>query len=1136
MAYALPTQWGRVMLQTGVFRQVAHHERADHGRKQGQAAAFVSLAWALAIALTALIVTNAFPARADNGITEQQARDERRAVSRAAFVAEIKSSPYGLDSLVQISAATDAMKQGRPAQEVSDRARDASRQFNALRRGTPGDREGNQGFIAPIGKMLGGLALSPMAPGPGAALGLAGLAEFSERFTGYVVDRQTRREAKNVTLNKAVESYVDEYLQYYDSQPMDRRRALYGSLRNTLPGIDPGILRGMDPDLSPSESADAFINASPALARHQDLLTRMRDSEISLDTKIDEARDAIASTMEETRESLRQDIQIMADRLEDRASIRSSQLDGLQEFLQQEQIERINRQQQQAEHIRQQQADQIKVEGLRAAGYVLTTVVGIADEEAGKNLSAVVNFTFDLYDAVDTFEKVSGEFGGLTSFAAAALTGDFLSAGLKLVSAFIDTGPTADEMILEEVGKLREQVESVRREMHGRFDHVDARLAAIHQDLREGMWKLEELLRSGNRDILRALSTIREGLENHERSMQGILHAVLGQAERIIVRQDAHALERCSQLRYTTDTDGIEERQFADCLAGFHAIATTDAFETDQMDVGMFLELSEGRRDLANSSDRLSNAAFQGFKNLSSDASLPASVVGPMAWFSLADRTDRFMLDWKHYAAPLVNIDTPYRLKMRLFRENLRAWMHELESDYQNFRNGRGSAIGSLLDGLRKGVRVLAWREHVREEPVSNEWPGEEKEYIRSQQRMDEYENLVNYVRERFPGREDRIDYVPYRFDYEDEKAGDYLLEKTRIRRCIPRGSARDEAQEEGECRRDGMPLDKIHSSWGEREDDVKSEIWEAFVQGFERNYVLSRMGAANLIDGIEIYSGGVFGGDSADQEDWDTGDGRLDYEYRREVEINVVVRASCFVDGYYHYRGRRGDDLDFDVYINRIFDFLERESMNWRASRWRDQFYLENDRQRLIRIDPEPGLRDLDDYYKKALRDLRRDVRDDHGEGEDCGEEVENRMKLAYRHLSNKMYERMEDDPDFQSYRRRAEEYSVYLQSWLSIMLRDMTGRSRIAEAVVAGEWVLPTVDQVWKQVQDEDGYVWNLRNRYTDVLDEFEEALRSPLFENVMNEGAGDVDLMQTLFLGIDDVDPVGSASPTPVTVRGE
>ena len=1104
----------------------------------------------------ALITTTThFPARADDGIAERQAKEERWAVRRAALIAEIKSNPYGLDSLVQMGAATDAMKQGSSAQEVSDRARDASRQFNALLRGIPGNREGNEGFIAPIGKMLGGLALLPMARGPGAALGLAGLADFSERFTGYVVDRQTRREAKNVTLNKAVESYVDEYLQYYDLQPMDRRRALYGSLRNTLPGIDPAILRGMDPDLSPSESADAFINASPALARHRKLLARMRDSEISLDTKIDEARDAVASIMEETRESLRQDIQIMADRLKDHASIQSSQLDGLQEFLQHEQVERINRQQQQAEHIRQQQTDQIKIEGLRAAGYVLTTVVRIADEEVGKNLSAVVNFTFDLYDAVDTFEKVSGEFGSLTSFAAAALTGDFLSAGLKLVSAFIDTGPTADEMILEEIGKLREQVESVRREMHGRFDRVDERLAVIHRDMREGMWKLEELLRSGNRDILQALSTIREDLESHEGRMQSILREVLGQAKRIIVRQDAYALESCLQLKYITNTGSIAERQFTDCLARFHAIATADTFETDQMDVGRFLELRKRRGDLASFSDRLSNAAFRGFKMFSPDASLPAYVVGPLAWFSLADRTDQFMLDWPQYAASVDSAATSYSGKMNRYREDLRTYARALENDYEKFRSRDSSAIGALFAELRSGGRALDWEEHVvKDRPLSDQWLGEEEEYIESQRSMGEYEDLVDYVRDRSPDGVDFISYAPYRFDYHDEEAGDRLREKTGIHECIQRGYAPDEAAEAGECPRGGgMRLSEINGIWADDPKDVQSEIWEAFVRGFEGNYLLSRMGAAGLIDHIDIYYGGVSGGDGADRDDWDRDHGTLFYEYKLEVEINAVIRATCFEDGYEIYHGDGSDAVRLLLNIDNIFHAFAAESDFWTVDMYREVFYRENPRQGLIEIflsfyqpttafDMAFAVRPQTTYYyEDALRELKRGVRDewraaDYDETKYCVKDIEDGMKSAYRHLSDEIYTRMEGDSDFRSYRKQAEEYSVYLHSWLSIMLRDMTGRSRIAEAIVGGELVLPTVDQVWEQIQQEGGYAWDLRSRYIDILDEFEKALRSPLFEDIVNEGAGDVDLMQTLFLGIDDVEPVGSASPIPVAVRGE
>ena len=45
------------------------------------------------------------------------------------------------------------------------------------------------------------------------------------------------------------------------------------------------------------------------------------------------------------------------------------------------------------------------------------------------------------------------------TLASFALTGNVVGASLMLMNAFGDSGPSADEIIIEELGKLREEVQ-----------------------------------------------------------------------------------------------------------------------------------------------------------------------------------------------------------------------------------------------------------------------------------------------------------------------------------------------------------------------------------------------------------------------------------------------------------------------------------------------------------------------------------------------------------------------------------------------------------------------------------------------------------------------------------------------------
>jgi hypothetical protein len=65
------------------------------------------------------------------------------------------------------------------------------------------------------------------------------------------------------------------------------------------------------------------------------------------------------------------------------------------------------------------------------------------------------------------------------------MTGNVLGAVMNVVSLFGPQQPTPEQMILEEIGKLRQQVDQLRTEMHTRFDQVDKQLTTIYSTMHE---------------------------------------------------------------------------------------------------------------------------------------------------------------------------------------------------------------------------------------------------------------------------------------------------------------------------------------------------------------------------------------------------------------------------------------------------------------------------------------------------------------------------------------------------------------------------------------------------------------------------------------------------------------------------
>ena len=65
----------------------------------------------------------------------------------------------------------------------------------------------------------------------------------------------------------------------------------------------------------------------------------------------------------------------------------------------------------------------------------------------------------------------------VTSLSTVVMTGsNVLGAVMSVVALFGEGEPTPDQMILEEIVKLRQQVDQLRTEMHDRFDQIDIQL------------------------------------------------------------------------------------------------------------------------------------------------------------------------------------------------------------------------------------------------------------------------------------------------------------------------------------------------------------------------------------------------------------------------------------------------------------------------------------------------------------------------------------------------------------------------------------------------------------------------------------------------------------------------------------
>ncbi|MET7472671.1 hypothetical protein [Micromonospora sp. NPDC005211] len=147
---------------------------------------------------------------------------------------------------------------------------------------------------------------------------------------------------------------------------------------------------------------------------------------------------------------------------------------------------------------------QVAIDAAESAVTILATLAGFADEKAGKEVLAIGKAAVGIATAINKYLptvaglSLSDAIGSLSTV---VLTGNVLGAVMTLLPMFMGSGPSEHELVMQEIGKLREQVGELRTEMHERFDRVEAMLSAIYDDIMSVLLRMRDDLSGVIRDI-----------------------------------------------------------------------------------------------------------------------------------------------------------------------------------------------------------------------------------------------------------------------------------------------------------------------------------------------------------------------------------------------------------------------------------------------------------------------------------------------------------------------------------------------------------------------------------------------------------------------------------------------------------
>ena len=131
---------------------------------------------------------------------------------------------------------------------------------------------------------------------------------------------------------------------------------------------------------------------------------------------------------------------------------------------------------------------ELTIKALQSSISIITTLTGFIAPAHAKQVSTILNSALMITDSMTKWlDAVAGLNGlnKLTSLSTVVMTGNVLGAVMNVVNLFGGAQPTPDQMILEEIGKLRQQVNQLRTEMHDRFDRIDQELNVIYSTMQD---------------------------------------------------------------------------------------------------------------------------------------------------------------------------------------------------------------------------------------------------------------------------------------------------------------------------------------------------------------------------------------------------------------------------------------------------------------------------------------------------------------------------------------------------------------------------------------------------------------------------------------------------------------------------
>jgi hypothetical protein len=214
-----------------------------------------------------------------------------------------------------------------------------------------------------------------------------------------------------------------------------------------------------------------------------------------------------------------------------------------------------------------------------------SAVLGGGEAAVADRIRTLGQAAADLRRGAASFSSQLGSVG--QQAAMLALGGNVFNMALGISSFFGLTPGALGPDAAREVRVLREAVDTLREQMHGRFDHVELALDSVFIVLDTRFGRLEQLVASSNRDVQQQIRSLHGDIAALGERLDRMEGSLLSYMQAGFDREYNRTLVLCLEHRerYLPPFDQMDFATFTGCLASFRARAVQDARDallTDQ--------------------------------------------------------------------------------------------------------------------------------------------------------------------------------------------------------------------------------------------------------------------------------------------------------------------------------------------------------------------------------------------------------------------------------------------------------------------------------------------------------------------------------------------------------------------------